>query len=117
MKGSLVKMGYDDLNPYILDESTRKKLNSTHFVLGEERYRELQNKHHLRLKHLEEVAKKFNVELKEPVDIDIIMQETERTLEYFRRKAEYDAIINKALEVLTIEEVYNTLKNHCNKRP
>lgn len=111
-KDSLVKMEYDDLNPYILDDSVRKKLNTTHYVLGEERYRDLQNRHKARLDRLNEIANKFNVKLENTVDIDDVIHETELSIEYFKNKEKYDNLVNDMLKHMTPEQLYNGLEKY-----
>lgn len=117
-KDSLIKSDSSDINPYILDEDTRYKLNKTHYVLGENRYRDLQNRHHDRLARVQKLAEELGVEItpvKLPSPADVI-NHLELVNEYRKNKEVYDEAFRKVYEVCTEEQLLAFLEQQVSPK-
>lgn len=96
----LVKHEYNDINPFILDDETNRKLNTSHYVLGDDVVRNLQKRHQERLRQVQELADKLGVKIvKREVDKEKIIRDNETYTHYYLNRDLYDSFINESLEL------------------
>ncbi|QOI71129.1 hypothetical protein pEaSNUABM12_00191 [Erwinia phage pEa_SNUABM_12] len=111
----MIRKDSTEINPYILDEDTRYKVNMTHFTLGEGGLRNMQQRHHDRLAKVKELAESLGVEytpcLPSPEDI---IKKTEMIKVYHENKELYDSVLEQVLSICTAEEVLDFLEKQIN---
>ncbi|SOK58999.1 hypothetical protein [Yersinia phage fHe-Yen9-03] len=111
----MVRKDSSEINPYILDEDTRYKVNMTHFTLGEGGLRNMQQRHHDRLAKVKELAESLGVEYNPSLPSpDDIIKRVEMMQVYHENKELYDSIISKVLTVCSHEEVLEFLEKQIN---
>jgi hypothetical protein len=111
-KDSLVQLE-TDINPYMMDEDTRRKLNTTHYVLGEGKYREMQERKHQRDLKRQELANKLGVEVEYKLTSkEDVMLEKSRKQIYSENKTEIDELINEALKYNSVMELTEFVRQY-----
>ena len=105
-----------EINSYLLNEETRRKINHSHFELGEGKVRELHNRHKERLKRVEELAKELGVEYNPVLEsAEEIIKQKELIQKYYEDKEKYDSVLNPLLEILDPEIVLKFIEKQLNK--
>lgn len=105
----------EEINPYILDDDTRRKINHSHFTLGEGKVRELQDRHHSRIENVKKLAESLGVEYS-PVlpDVDSVMKKAEIMKTYNKHKELYDTVMSQVLSVCSAQEVIEFIDDKLN---
>lgn len=107
----MINGGLSEINPYILDEDTRYKVNMTHFVLGEGELRNMQQRHYERLEKVKVLAESLGVTYTPCLPLaDDIIKKTEMIKVYHENKELYDSVLEQVLSICTPEEVLEFLE-------
>ena len=105
-------MDLGDINPYVLDEETRYMLKTSHYVLGETKYRELQERAHQRKLKREQMAKSLGVDIAEKLtDKEAVFKKVDCTFKYLENREEYDQVINQALQSMSAQQLHDFLES------
>ncbi|EBS4516790.1 hypothetical protein DQT32_05180 [Salmonella enterica subsp. enterica serovar Braenderup] len=107
----MIRKDSSEINPYILDEDTRYKVNKSHFTLGDRHLREMQERHHARLDKVKKLAEQLGVEYTpcEP-EVQEVIKRTETMQEYYRNKEKYDSMVNELLEISSPDVVLECIR-------
>lgn len=111
-KDSLVQLE-TDINPYMMDEDTRRKLNTTHYVLGEGKYRELQERKHQRDLKRKQLAESLGVTVQyELTPKEEVLSDKERKEIYAKNKEEIDYLVSEALKYNSVTELTDFIRQY-----
>ena len=99
------------INPYLFDDDTHYKLNHSHYVLGQNDLRELQNKAKERRKAREKMIDELGVRDLIKPSTNNKQEQVKINLYYLEHKEAIDQAFDEALKVLTKEELVQYAKN------
>lgn len=108
---SMIRKDSSEINPYILDEDTRYKVNKSHFTLGDRHLRDMQERHHARLDKVKKLAEQLGVDYIpcEP-EVQQVLKRTETMQEYYKNKEKYDSMVSELLEISSPEIILECIK-------
>lgn len=107
----------DDINPYIHDDETHYKLNHSHYVLGQNDLRALQNNAKKRREETRKMIDELGVSsMIKKRNRDEIIKDVQVKISYLENKTAIDEIFKDVLKVCTIEEVIEYLQKYINEK-
>lgn len=92
----MIRKDSTEINPYILSDETHHQVHRSHYVLGESRYRNLQDKRIESNNKIKEYAASLGVEFEIPQpDVQGILDKMEAMRIYNSNRAKYDAALEE----------------------
>ena len=107
----------DDINPYLTDDETHYKLHNSHYVLGQNDYRDLQKRAKQRREELQKMIDDLGVQdMVKLHDRNKSVAEMELKMAYLKHKNIVDQSFKTALEVCEIEDIIKYLNEYLNSK-
>lgn len=107
----------DNINPYLTDDDTHYKLHNSHYVLGQNDYREIQKRAKKRREELEKMIDELGVrDMVKLHDRNKSVSQSEVKMYYLQNKKVIDDAFHEALEVCEIEDIVKYLSEKLNSK-
>ncbi len=107
----------DDINPYLADDDTHYKLHNSHYVLGQNDYREIQARAKKRREELQNMIKELGVEGQVKLhDRAESVSHMNIKMYYLKHKEVFDRIFDAALEVCDMQYIVESLEKLVNSK-
>lgn len=114
----MIKKELDDgINPYLTDDDTHYKLHNSHYVLGQNDYREIQKRAKKRREELEKMIDELGVrDMVKLHDRNKSVSQSEVKMYYLQNKKTIDDAFHEALKVCEIEDIIKYLSEQLNSK-
>lgn len=108
----MIRKDSSEINPFILSDEAHHQVHKSHYVLGETRYRDLQDKRKAANQKVLELAAKLGVDFKIPEpDVEGILEHIELMKIYNENRQQYDEALSKVFAKCPPEMVIAYLDN------
>lgn len=107
----------DDINPYLTDDETHYKLHNSHYVLGQNDYRDIQKRAKERRENLKKMIEELGVQdMVKLHDRQKSVAEMELKVYYLKHKNVIDKAFQDAFKVCEVEDIIKYLSEYLNSK-